>query len=224
MLIFFETFLAILLLNPCFFFRHLVPYVHPSMIRHFEISGELLWNPKCSETGGLPERFASTFPLVMPFSHESEHIKHMTSLIITSQIAVFYLLPYEVIDKSHSDLDCSNSNSFPLCPPSLTSIARLFFGVSVSIFYVQVWPRKLFHTVCFWIFAASVVWPSLEGALLRPPRQGSIVQSFFNHLVLLIFVLPYIVSYIPLFVHYTLLFPILDRLIILFCLFLFCSI
>ena len=73
--------------------------------------------------------------LIMQFSHESEHTYLMTSLIINLQLAVFYRqsLSCKVIDKSpraKSDLNSSNSNYFPLCPPRSISIARLFFEIS----------------------------------------------------------------------------------------------
>ena len=70
-----------------------------------------------SEKGDLPEHFARTFSLVMPFSHESEHTKLMTLLIINLPLAVFYWqsLSCKVIDKSQGDLNSSNSNYFPLC-------------------------------------------------------------------------------------------------------------
>ena len=66
----------------------------------------------------LDPAFSAIF-FVMPFSHESEHAKLITSLIINLLLAVFYRKSpsYEVIDKSQGDLDSSNSNFFPLCPP-----------------------------------------------------------------------------------------------------------
>ena len=81
MLILFESFLWILLLYPRFFFDHIVAQDRPS-IWHFENSSPLLWNPKYFEKGDLPEHFSTTFTFVMPFSHESEHTKLMSSLII----------------------------------------------------------------------------------------------------------------------------------------------
>ena len=93
-----------------------------------------------SEKGDFPEHFARTFSLVMPFSHESEHTKLMTLLIINLPLAVFYWqsLSCKVIDKSQGDLNSSNSNYFPLCPPLSISIALLFFQVSTSIFCVLI--------------------------------------------------------------------------------------
>ena len=91
--------------------------------------------------------------LVMQFSNEFEHTKLMTSLIINLILAVFFRQSRscEVIDKSHGDLNSSNSNYFPLCPPWWISIARLFLDseVSTSIFCVLIWPRLSFHTVFF---------------------------------------------------------------------------
>ena len=86
MLILFESFLGILLLDPRFFFHHIVAQVRAS-IGHFENSSPLLWNPRYSEKGNLPDPFVRTFSFVMPFSHESEHTKLMTSLIINLSLA-----------------------------------------------------------------------------------------------------------------------------------------
>ena len=101
--------------RPRFFFHHIVAQVRAS-IWHFENSSPLLWNPRYSEKGDLPEHFASTFSFVMPFSHESEHAKLMTLLIINLLLAVFYWQSpsREVIDKSQGDLN-SSSSSFSLC-------------------------------------------------------------------------------------------------------------
>ena len=69
----------------------------------------------------MPDPLVCTFSFVTPFSYESEHTKLMTSLIINLLLAVFYLqsLSCEVIDKSQSDLNSSNSKYFPLCLPCL---------------------------------------------------------------------------------------------------------
>ena len=78
-----------------------------------------------------PEHFTLPFSLVMPFSHESEHTKHMTLLIINLQLAVFYRqsLSCEVIDKSHGDHISSNSNS--LCAlPGCFQMLNFFSKVS----------------------------------------------------------------------------------------------
>ena len=48
-----------------------------------ENSTASLWKRRYSEKGDLLEHFASTFSLVMPFSHESEHTKLMTSRLST---------------------------------------------------------------------------------------------------------------------------------------------
>ena len=63
-------------------FHHIVPPVRPS-IWHFKNSSPLLWNPRHFEKGALPQHLASTFSFVMPFSHELEHTKLMTSLSST---------------------------------------------------------------------------------------------------------------------------------------------
>ena len=78
----------------------------------------------------------------MPFSHESEHTKLMTSLIINLPMAEFYRqsLSCEVINKSQGDIN-SNSNYFPMYARCSISIARLFFEVSTSIFCMLIWPR-----------------------------------------------------------------------------------
>ena len=114
MLILFESFLGILLLDPRFSFHHIVAQVRPS-IWHFESSSPLLWNLRYSEKGNLPDPFVSTFSFVMPFSYESEHKKFMTSLIINLSLAVFYRqsLSCKVIDKSQGDLNSSNFPSVP---------------------------------------------------------------------------------------------------------------
>ena len=89
-----------------------------SSIGHIKNSRESLWNLRYSEKGDLSEHFARTYSLVMQFSHESEHTKLMTSLIINLELAVFYRqsLSCEVIDKSQGDLNSSSSKYFPLCP------------------------------------------------------------------------------------------------------------
>ena len=158
MLKLFESFLGILLLDPSFFFHHIVAQVRPS-IYHFENSSPLLWNPRYSEKGDSPEHFVRTFSFVMPFSYESEHTKLMTLLIINLSLEVFYRqsLSCEVINKSQGDLNSSNSKYFPLCPPWSISIVLLFFEVSTSIFCVLVWQRQSLHAVCFRIFAAPVI-------------------------------------------------------------------
>ena len=123
----------------------------------------------------LSQHFVGTFSLVMLFSHESEHAKLMTSLIINVPLARFYgqSLICEVIYKSQVDLNSSNSNYFPLCPPWLISVSKLIFSVLI-------WPLQSFHTVCFQILAAPVVWSLLDIAVLRPPSLVSIILSFFK--------------------------------------------
>ena len=67
MLILFRFFLGILLLNPRFFFHHIVAQVCPS-IWHFENSSLLLWNQRYSEKGNLLDPFVHTFSFAMPFN------------------------------------------------------------------------------------------------------------------------------------------------------------
>ena len=136
----------------CLFFHHLVPHICPS-IRHIENYRALLWNQGYSEKGDLPEHFASTFLLLCHF--------HMNLKYKTLPLAVFYRqsLSCEVIDESQGDrdLNSSNSNYFPLCPPLSISKALLFFEVSTSIFCVLIWQSQSFHTICFRIFASPVI-------------------------------------------------------------------
>ena len=47
----------LILFDPLFFFHHIVPQFFPS-IWHFENSSSLLWNPRYSDKGDLPEHFA----------------------------------------------------------------------------------------------------------------------------------------------------------------------
>ena len=56
MLILFESFFGILLLDPRCFSYHIVAQVHASLW-HFENSSPLLWNPRYSEKGDLPKHF-----------------------------------------------------------------------------------------------------------------------------------------------------------------------
>ena len=89
-LILFESFLGILPLNTRFFFHHLVPQSESTCLSkhltHWN-SRVSLWNPRYSEKGDWPEHFSSTASRVMPFSHESEHTKLMTWLIIKAEVS-----------------------------------------------------------------------------------------------------------------------------------------
>ena len=105
--------------DPSFFFHHFVPHICIS-IWHFENYRALFWNQGYSEKGDLPEHFASTISLVMPFSQNSWPYRSSTYR--------------EVINESQGDLNSSKSNYFPLCPPWSISNTRLFFEVSSSIF------------------------------------------------------------------------------------------
>ena len=69
-------------------------------------------------TRSPPDR-PSRVVAVVACTHESEHTKLMTSWIINLPLVVFYRqsISSEVVDKSKDDLNSSNSNYFPLCPP-----------------------------------------------------------------------------------------------------------
>ena len=74
-------------------------------LTHWKFKNIALWNLRYSENGDLPEPFTRTFSLVMQFSHESEHTKLMTLLIINFTLAVFHLqsLSCEAINKSQGE-------------------------------------------------------------------------------------------------------------------------
>ena len=149
MLILFQSFLGILLLNPHFFFHHIVVQVHAS-IWHFENSSPLLWNPRYSEKGDLPECFASTFILLCHF-HMNLNMQNSWPNWLPTYCWQFSTGNHLHVKWSitQGDLISSNSNFFTLCLPWSISIARLFFKVSISILCVLIWPSHLFHTVCF---------------------------------------------------------------------------
>ena len=65
--------------RPRFFFHHIVAQVRAS-IWHFENSSPLLWNPRYSEKGDLPEHFASTFSLLCHFHHDLTDF-HLTASV-----------------------------------------------------------------------------------------------------------------------------------------------
>ena len=159
MLILFETFLGILLLDPHFFFQ---PYCCKSSCKYLTLRKfQSIAYPgrDTLKKGDLPDPFVRTCSFVMPFSLGYEHTKLMTYLIINLPLAVFYRqsLSCEVIDKSQGDLNSSNSKYFPLCPPWSISNVLLFFEVSTSIFCVLIRQRQSLHFPCFRIFAAPVV-------------------------------------------------------------------
>ena len=83
------------------------------------------------------------FFLVMQFSHESEHTKLMTSLIISLPLAVFYQqsLSCEMIDKSKGNLNSSNSN-YSLCalPGRFRNLRYLRAWTEDQLWYIAV-PR-----------------------------------------------------------------------------------
>ena len=162
MLILFRSFLGIPPFHPFVFFHHFVPHVCPC-IWHFE-------NSSLSILQGL-------FLLLYDFSHESEHTKLMTLVIINLPFAVFYLQSRscEVINKSQCDLKFFQQQLFLLCPPWPISMTLLFFKVFTLIFCLLIWKRQSFHTNCFWIFPAPVVQSILKIAVLRPLWLVSIV-------------------------------------------------
>ena len=92
-----EFFLGILFLDPRFFFHHIVPQVCQS-VWHFESSSPLFWNPRYFEKGDLLEHFASKrwfawaffkhFFFCCAISHEYQHAKLMTSLIINLSLVI----------------------------------------------------------------------------------------------------------------------------------------
>ena len=88
---------------------------------------------------------ASSFSLVMPILHESEHTKLMIwlSLLITNfllAVPCWQSLPWEGIEQSQGDPDsrASSSDYFPLLPPRPVSFALFFREDSSSIFLVHI--------------------------------------------------------------------------------------
>ena len=71
------------------------------------------------------------FLFLCDFSHESEHTKLMTLVIINLPFAVFYLQSRscEVINKSQCDLKFFQQQLFLLCPPWPISMTLLFLKV-----------------------------------------------------------------------------------------------
>ena len=131
MLILFESFLGILLLDPHFFFHHIIAQVRAS-IRHFENSSPLLWNPRYSEKDNLPDPFRvrTHFFFCYAILYESKHTKLMTSLIFNLSFAVFHRqsLSCEVINKSQCNLNSSLLTAiFSLCAlPGLFQLRNYF--------------------------------------------------------------------------------------------------
>ena len=166
-------------LSTRFFFHHLVPHVCPS-IWHIENSKVSLWNPRYSEKINCLSISQALFLLLCHF-HMNLNTQTHDLLIFNLPLAAFYRqsLSREVINKSQGDLNSSNSRYFPLCPLWSISIVlfKLFFEGSISVFCVLIRPSQSLHAVCFWIFAAPVVWSILWIAVLRPPLLLSIVQS-----------------------------------------------
>ena len=168
-----------------------------SHIWHIENSSASFqaWNPRYSKKGDLPQHLASTFSLVMQFSHESENTKFqvMISLIINLPcLAVGSFLPAITFMWSEWQIpgwlwwpqffQQQLFSSVPVCPPwqILITLFSWFFKISISFFCVLIWPHQSFHTVCFWIFAAPVIWSILEIVVMFPHQLVSIVQSFFK--------------------------------------------
>ena len=142
--------------QPPHFFQHIVAQVRPS-IWHFENSGPLLRNPRYSERGNSPNPFERMFSSVMPFLHEFEHTKLMTSLIINLSLAVFYRqsLLWEGLNKPQGDPDSSSSSHYILCPPWPVSSAWFFCEASSSNFRGRLRPRQSLRTICFRMFVVD---------------------------------------------------------------------
>ena len=133
---------------------------------------------KCSCVGVGKD--ASTFNLVMPFSHEYQNLNIQNHDLTDHQLTFSSFLPVIAsmgrifIDsnqlKSQSDTDSSCSNYSHLRPPRLVSIAQLFCEASSSIFCVQIRPCQLPRSQdsLFLNIRASAAWPVLEIELLRP--------------------------------------------------------
>ena len=177
----FEFFLGILPLNPRFFFHHLVPHVCPS-IWHIENSRASLWNQRNSEKGDLPEHFASTFSLVIPFPHEYEHIRNSRPHWLST-----YRWQFSTgITFLWSDQRIPGWPQFfqQQLFPYLLSIVDFNCTIYFWSFHLDFMCANLDApiTVCFWIFA-SIMIPYYEKILqyyeiviLRRPLFVSIVQ------------------------------------------------
>ena len=126
--------------TPAFFFSSIIlfhMFIQAFDTLKIENSRSSLWNLKYSEKGDVPEHFARTFPLFVQFSHESEHIKLMTSRIINLPLAAFYRQSpsIEVIDKSkvpsvpsHVNFNCYFGHAYHFVPFVFESSLRRSYG------------------------------------------------------------------------------------------------
>ena len=147
----------------------IVPQVRPS-ISHFGKFQCISLEPKILRKRWFAWAFCNTFSFVLSLSHDSEHTKLITSLVINLLLAVLYQqsLPWGGLNKFQGDPDSSSSGHFTLCPPRPVSSAYFFCEASwgpppwFSSFSVRLQPRQLLLTVCFWMFALSAAWPVLH--------------------------------------------------------------
>ena len=170
MLILFESLHGILLPDHRFSFHHFVPQVCQS-IWQFEKSSALLWKARYFEKDYLHAHFVSSFSFLMPFSHESEHAKHMTSLI---QLVFGSFLPAIASIGRPKQIPRRPLFFEQLAVPcSVGFICLILCKASSLIFCVWLWPHQLLRTICFLMFALPAAWPVLHMALLYPPLPVS---------------------------------------------------
>ena len=178
----FESSLGVLPLDPLVFFHYLDPHVCPR-IWHIENSRPSLWNPRYSEKGDLPQRFAGTFSCYAIFKWIWTYKTHD---LTDYQLNIGSFLP--AITFMWSDRQIPRWPQFfqqPLFPsvPSLVDFNRAIIS-RLGSFHIDFLCAHLATPVLsyrfFQIFVAPVVWSILEIAVLRPPWFVSIVQSFFK--------------------------------------------
>ena len=134
----FESFRGILPLNPRFFLpsscstclsKHLTRW----KFQNIALEPEILW--KRLFAWAFREHFFSCYAYFTWIWTYKTH--DLTDYQLT--VGSFYWKSCEVIYKSQSDLNSSNSKYFPaLCPPWPISVVLLFFKVSISIFCVLI--------------------------------------------------------------------------------------
>ena len=127
-----------------------------------ENSKASLWNPRNSENGDMPEHF-------------------QVRQDVFSCYAIFtWIWTYKTHDLADCQLQVNVGNSLP-------TITFMWIDRQVPgwprFYQQQLFPSvpslvESFHSVCFRIFAAPVMWSTLKTAVLRPPRLFSIVHSF----------------------------------------------
>ena len=152
--------------RPRFFFHHIVAQVRAS-IWHFENSSPLLWNPRYSEKGDLPEHFASTFLLLCHFHHD------LTDYLL----AVFYRQSpsCEMIDKSQGDLKFFQQQFFHSVPSLVDFNCAIIFRSFHFDFLCANLAELIISYRLLSNLQSAVVWSILEIAVLRLPRLVSIV-------------------------------------------------